>query len=110
MSSGTPAQPPAATGGIATPVTACRSCSGPAPRLFLSLGSTPIANRLVRADALDATDPSFPLEVGFCESCALVQLTHELPASEIFDEDYPYFSSFSDMLVRHSEKHVIDLI
>lgn len=122
MSSGTPAQggsatvaadanqSPAASGGIATPVTACRSCGGAAPRLFLSLGSTPIANRLVRADALDATDPSFPLEVGFCESCALVQLTHELPAEEIFDEDYPYFSSFSDMLVRHAEKHVIDLI
>ncbi|WP_163549441.1 class I SAM-dependent methyltransferase [Candidatus Frankia nodulisporulans] len=101
MSSGTPA---------ATPVTACRSCGGPAPRLFLSLGSTPIANRLVRADGLDATDPSFPLEVGFCEACTLVQLTHELPALEIFDADYPYFSSFSDMLVRHSEKHVIDLI
>ncbi|ONH33679.1 class I SAM-dependent methyltransferase [Pseudofrankia asymbiotica] len=95
---------------LATEVTSCRSCGGERPRPFLSLGATPIANRLVRADALDAVDPSFPLEVGFCESCALVQLTHVLPADQIFDEDYPYFSSFSDMLVRHAEKHVIDLI
>ncbi|MDT3441341.1 class I SAM-dependent methyltransferase [Pseudofrankia sp. BMG5.37] len=94
----------------ATEVTTCRSCGGERPRPFLSLGATPIANRLVRADALDAVDPSFPLEVGFCESCALVQLTHVLPADQIFDEDYPYFSSFSDMLVRHAEKQVIDLI
>jgi len=95
---------------LATEVTTCRSCGDTRPRMFLSLGSTPIANRLVRADALDAVDPSFPLEVGFCETCALVQLTHVLPADQIFDEDYPYFSSFSDMLVRHAEKHVIDLI
>jgi SAM-dependent methyltransferase len=94
----------------ASAVTACRSCGGAPPRPFLSLGATPVANRLVRADALDAVDPTFPLEVGFCEGCALVQLTHVLPASEIFDADYPYFSSFSDMLVRHAEKHVIDLI
>jgi SAM-dependent methyltransferase len=92
------------------PVTACRSCSGPAPRPFLSLGSTPVANRLLRPDALGQTEPTYPLEVGFCPTCALAQLTYVLPAEAIFDADYPYFSSFSDMLVRHSEKHVIDLI
>jgi SAM-dependent methyltransferase len=97
-------------GGLATEVTTCRSCGGQRPRQFLSLGATPIANRLVRPDRLDAVDPAFPLGVGFCERCALVQLTHVLPADEIFDEDYPYFSSFSDMLVRHSEKHVVELI
>src|SRR6185369_14601519 len=94
----------------ATEVTTCRSCGGERPRPFLSLGATPVANRLVRADALDVIDPAFPLGVGFCERCALVQLTHVLPADEIFDADYPYFSSFSDMLVRHSEKNVIELI
>ena len=97
-------------GDTATFVTACRSCGGPPPRPFLSLGNTPIANRLVRADALDTVDPTFPLEVGFCESCALVQLTHILPADAIFDADFPYFSSFSDSLLRHSEKHVVDLV
>jgi SAM-dependent methyltransferase len=92
------------------PVAACRSCSGPAPRPFLSLGSTPVANRLLRADRLEETEASFPLEVGFCETCALAQLTYVLPAEAIFDADYPYFSSFSDMLVRHAEKHAVELI
>ncbi len=101
---------PIAGGLAATVVAACRSCGVAPPRPFLSLGSTPIANRLVRADALAAPDPAVPLEGGFCETCTLVQLTHELPAEEIFDADYPYFSSYSDYLVKHSEKHVIELI
>ena len=102
--------PAEATAAEATAVRSCRSCGGAPPRCFLSLGATPVANRLVQADSLDATDPVFPLDVGFCEQCALVQLTHVLPAADIFDGDYPYFSSFSDALVRHAEKHVVDLI
>ncbi|WP_131745328.1 class I SAM-dependent methyltransferase [Frankia sp. Cppng1_Ct_nod] len=94
----------------AAPVGSCRSCGGPQPRPFLSLGRTPIANRLLRPDDLAEHEPVFPLEVGFCESCTLVQLTHALPAEEIFDADYPYFSSFSDMLCRHAEKHVTELM
>ncbi|WP_239334740.1 class I SAM-dependent methyltransferase [Frankia sp. CiP3] len=94
----------------AVPVAACRSCGGPPPRPFLTLGHTPIANRLLRPDDLAGPAPVFPLEVGFCSSCTLVQLTYALPAEEIFNADYPYYSSFSDTLCRHAEKHVIDLI
>ena len=42
-------------------------------------------------------DPTYPLEIVFCPDCALVQLGYILPAEPIFGEDYPYFSSFSDM-------------
>jgi SAM-dependent methyltransferase len=68
-----------------------------------------VANRLL----LSASDPEedrYPLEVGFCEQCTLVQLTHDLPREAIFDDDYPYFSSFSDSLRQHSEAHAIALI
>ncbi len=94
----------------AVPVEACRSCGGLPPRPFLSLGRTPIANRLLRPGDLAEPEPVFPLEVGFCESCTLVQLTHALPAEEIFGADYPYFSSFSDTLCRHADRHARDLI
>ncbi len=69
---------------------------------MLSLGSTPIANALV--DPLDAppTDPVFPLTLVFCPTCSLVQLGHALPAERIFDEEYPYYSSFSDALCAHA--------
>jgi hypothetical protein len=91
-------------------VTACRSCGAAGPVEFLSLGSTPIANALVDPAGSALPEPSFPLAVGFCPECSLVQLTHELPAEVIFGADYPYFSSFSDALVRHSAEHVDALV
>ena len=94
----------------AVAVTTCRSCGGGDLREVLSLGSTPIANALV--DPLDApaTDPVFPLDIVFCTACALVQLGHALPADRIFDEEYPYYSSFSDALCAHAAAHVDRLI
>ena len=94
----------------ATAVLACRSCGEAGLREFLALGPTPIANALVPPAATGEPEPSFPLSVGFCPECSLVQLTHELPAEEIFGADYPYFSSFSDALVRHSAAHVDQVI
>ena len=88
----------------------CRSCGGSAPRPFLSLGETPIANSLLTEDRLAAPEPRYPLGVGFCPTCSLVQLTHALPAEAIFDADYPYFSSFSDALCRHAREHALNLV
>ncbi len=89
----------------ATAVDRCRSCGRTDLRPFLSLGETPIANALVDPDAV-GPDPRYPLEVGFCPGCSLVQLTHELPAEVIFGADYPYHSSVSDTLVAHAAAHV----
>src|SRR3712207_2641674 len=79
-------------------VTSCRSCASTGLGKFLSLGETPVANALVDSDAADGGEPMYPLEVAFCEECSLVQLAYALPADAIFDDDYPYFSSFSDAL------------
>jgi len=86
----------------------CRSCSGPLPAPFLDLGSTPVANRLL--PAADSPEQLYPLGVVHCPACSLVQLAWELPAAEIFDEEYPYFSSYSDYLVRHAADHAERLI
>jgi SAM-dependent methyltransferase len=75
---------------------------------FLDLGSTPIANALLPSP--DTPAPVYPLEVGFCSSCSLVQLLHALDAEDVFDADYPYFSSYSDTLDVHSQQHVRDLV
>jgi len=94
----------------ASRVESCRLCEGPPPISFLNLGTTPIANALLGPADLDRMEPTFPLEVGFCPSCSLVQLTHELPAHVIFNDAYPYFSSFSDALCRHAREHALELI
>jgi SAM-dependent methyltransferase len=91
-------------------VTACRSCGESGLQNVLSLGATPVANALVDPTHPPDVDPSFPLGIAFCPACSLVQLDHALPASAIFDEAYPYFSSFSDALCAHAASHVEGLV
>jgi hypothetical protein len=95
------------TGGA---ITRCRSCGGTSLCPVLDLGSTPIANALVDPGQHAGVDPRYPLAITFCPDCALVQLAHPLPAEAIFDEEYPYYSSFSDALMAHAAAHVADLI
>jgi SAM-dependent methyltransferase len=68
----------------------------------LDLGTTPLANALLKADAVVEPEERYPLELAFCERCALVQITESVPPGKLFSE-YPYFSSFSDTMLRHSE-------
>jgi cyclopropane fatty-acyl-phospholipid synthase-like methyltransferase len=91
-------------------IEACRSCGRATLRPFLDLGTVPIANALLAEADLASEEPRFPLRVAFCESCSLVQLLDALPADAIFDEAYPYFSSFSDDLLAHSREHVEHLL
>jgi SAM-dependent methyltransferase len=88
----------------------CRSCGATDLVEVLDLGVTPIANALVPADRLDRAESAYPLAVALCTHCALVQLTESLPGEVLFDEDYPYFSSFSPHLIEHSRQHVVGLI
>lgn len=89
-------------------VQVCRSCGATGLMPFLDLGSTPVANALLTGP--DAPAPEYPLAVGFCPGCSLVQLLHVLDAEDVFDADYPYFSSYSDSLDAHSRLHVADLV
>jgi SAM-dependent methyltransferase len=91
-------------------VEVCGSCGGSDLELVVSLGRTPVANALVDPSNAAGTDPTYPLDVVFCSSCALVQLGFALSAEQIFDSEYPYFSSYSDELCRHAAEHVNNLI
>jgi SAM-dependent methyltransferase len=92
------------------PVVACRSCGQESLRPVLDLGLTPIANALVNPSRAPVDDPRYPLEIVFCATCALVQLGYALPADRIFDEEYPYFSSYSDAFRDHAARLVERLI
>ena len=93
-----------------TAITACRSCGATHLEPFLDLGLTPLADRLVTQEGLATPEPRYPLVVAFCPACALVQITETVPPEVLFCEDYPYFSSFSDALLRHSRDNVLELI
>ena len=69
----------------------------------------PLANAFLTQERLNEPEPTYPLEVVFCSSCSLVQLTVSVPPEQIFRE-YLYFSSFSDAMLRHSQNVVQRLI
>jgi SAM-dependent methyltransferase len=81
---------------------ACRSCGRPDLELVLSLGRMPLANALLTADELKQPEPTYPLELAFCSSCSLVQITETVAPERLF-RDYLYFSSFSDTMLRHAQ-------
>jgi hypothetical protein len=88
----------------------CRICHSPGIQPVLSLGTTPLADGLRRKDQLALTEPTFPLTVAFCAKCSLVQLLETVPPEELFCQDYPYYSSFSPALLKHSRENALDLI
>lgn len=90
--------------------TACRSCGSADLRPILSLGETPLADRLLSEGDLGRQEPLAPLEVVLCGDCALVQITETVPPEILFGGDYPYFSSVSTTLLEHSRKNAEELI
>jgi SAM-dependent methyltransferase len=88
----------------------CRSCGHPNLEPVLDLGTTALADRMLRENQLAEPEPTFPLEVVFCPQCSLMQILETVAPEVLFDEDYPYFSSFSNYLLEHSQKNVEELI
>ncbi len=92
----------------ATP--SCRSCGSSGLRVFLELGRMPLPDALLRPEQAGGPEPRYPLDVAFCPSCSLVQILEEVEPEELFVDNYLYFSSFSEGLLRHSREHAFRLI
>lgn len=88
----------------------CRICGSADMEPVLSLGTTPLADGLRREDQLSQPEPTFPLNVGFCPQCSLLQLFETVPPEQLFCKEYPYYSSFSPALLRHSRENALNLI
>jgi SAM-dependent methyltransferase len=91
-------------------ITNCRSCGGADLRIVLDLGRQPIANALLSGEELDRPEAKFPLAVAFCPGCALLQVTETVPPEILYRRGYPYFSSASPALLKHSAEHVNMLV
>lgn len=62
-------------------MSACRVCSAEPVRLLLDCGPQPVANRFLHRS--DEPQRLHPLQLGVCDSCAVVQLLNPLPGSEV---------------------------
>jgi len=79
----------------------CRSCGANGLHPILSFGETPLANALVTPGETQQVDAVYPLDLVYCPSCTLVQITEEVPPEVLF-RDYVYLSSFSDTTVANA--------
>src|SRR3989338_2769385 len=84
----------------------CRFCDYPIKHTFVDLGMSPIANAYVRKEGENKMEPFYPLKVYICEKCFLVQLPSSVSREIIFNDQYAYFSSYSDSWLKHAKDYV----
>jgi hypothetical protein len=64
----------------------------------------------LREEDLLEPEPRYPLTVALCAGCGLMQTLETVDSRELFCQEYPYYSSFSPSLLRHSEANVEALV
>ena len=79
---------------------ACRVCGGHDLVPFLDLGSLPLVNRYVAPSQEQEKEPRFPLQILFCRSCSLSQLSVVVDPRVLYRE-YDYHSSVSQTFQKH---------
>jgi len=67
---------------------------------FMSFGRMPIANGFLEAEAF-SREYFFELQVGFCPTCAMVQLLQQPAPEMMFHDAYAFFSSTSARMAEH---------
>ena len=67
---------------------------------FVDLGDMPIANAFATKEEL-MDEYTFPMQVGFCENCHMVQLIEQPDREKMFHENYAFFSSTSNYMKEH---------
>lgn len=79
----------------------CRACGEKTLRLFLPLGSQPLANSFLRSHDEFANELFFPLDTHFCDTCSLVQIP-DVVDPEILFRHYLYVTGTSETIARHN--------
>lgn len=82
-------------------ITRCRVCGGRDLVEVLDLGSQPLANSL--KDSADAPEARYPLRIGHCASCSLIQLL-ETVRKEILFETYVWVTGTASGTREYAEE------
>jgi len=76
----------------------CRVCKN-SFKEFIDFGMMPIANSF-KSKIVD-NEEKFPMSVGFCKECKIVQLLHQPDPKKMFHENYAFLSSTSSYMKEH---------
>ena len=88
----------------------CRHCNNKLKYEFLDLGVSSPSNSFIKKENLNLPEKSFPLRVMVCDTCWLVQTEDFVNASEMFTNEYAYFSSFSSSFLNHTKEYVDKMV
>jgi SAM-dependent methyltransferase len=88
----------------------CRHCQAPLVLPFIDLETAPPSNAYVTAERLRGPEKWYPLRVFVCTQCWLVQTEDFAHFSELFSQDYAYFSSVSSSWLAHAQRYVDEMI
>ncbi len=67
---------------------------------FVDFGVMPIANAFATKEQIK-NEYTFPMKVGFCDNCNMVQLVEQPDREKMFHENYAFFSSTSNYMKKH---------
>ena len=67
---------------------------------FVDFGLMPIANAFATKEQIK-NEYTFPMKVGFCGNCNMVQLVEQPEREKMFHENYAFFSSTSNYMKEH---------
>ena len=82
----------------------CRFCQHELTHEFVDLVNSPPSNSFLSLEELNEPEIFYPLRLLVCGNCFLVQIDEYKKSSEIFDQDYAYFSSFSTSWLEHAKR------
>lgn len=77
---------------------------------MLDLGHCPPSNSYLTSEQLLQPEVTYPLKVYVSERTFYAQVPEFKRATEIFNEEYAYFSSFSTSWLAHCQRYVVEMI
>jgi len=83
----------------------CRFCKNELSNVFIDLVNSPPSNSFLSLSQLNEPESYYPLKIFVCDKCFLVQIDEYKKATEIFDKNYAYFSSYSTSWLNHAKKY-----
>ncbi len=88
----------------------CRFCNHPLTHSVVDLGMSPLCQKHIVPEQKKNMEGYYPLHVFVCDNCWLMQLEEFATPAEIFEEDYAYFSSYSDSWLDHAHRYTQSMI
>ncbi|MCG6190232.1 class I SAM-dependent methyltransferase [Maribellus maritimus] len=83
----------------------CRFCNNELEYSVVDLGMSPLCQKHVKPENANDMEKFYPLHAYICHNCWLMQLEEFATPTEIFADEYAYFSSYSSSWLGHARKY-----